>query len=164
MRDSEGRPSLGDWLESLGKKSRLFPVGRLDFNSSGLLLLTNDGELAQKLMHPRYGVRKVYRVKVNRCPSEEDLDRLRKGIRLEDGWTAPSKARVVEVLRKKAWIELEIREGRYREVRRMFEALGYFVEKLVRIRMGPLRLGSLAPGEYRPLSRQEVSALKKPWE
>lgn len=164
MRDSEGRPSLGDWLESLGKKRRLFPVGRLDFNSSGLLLLTNDGELAQKLMHPRYGVRKVYRVKVNRCPSEEDLDRLRKGIRLEDGWTAPAKARVVAVLKKKAWIELEIREGRYREVRRMFEALGYFVEKLVRIRMGPLRLGSLAPGEYRPLSRQEVSALKRPWE
>jgi 23S rRNA pseudouridine2605 synthase len=164
MRDSEDRPSLGDWLESLGKKRRLFPVGRLDFNSSGLLLLTNDGELAQKLMHPRYEVRKVYRVKVNRCPSEEDLDRLRKGIRLEDGWTAPAKARVVEVLKKKAWIELEIREGRYREIRRMFEALGYFVEKLVRIRMGPLRLGSLAPGEYRPLSRQEVSALKRPWE
>jgi 23S rRNA pseudouridine2605 synthase len=160
MHDPEGRPHLGEWLETLGKKGRVFPVGRLDFNSSGLLLLTNDGELAQRLMHPRYGVRKVYRVKINSRPSEQELDRLRKGIRLEDGWTAPAKARVVEVLRKKAWIELEIREGRKREVRRMFEALGYFVEKLVRIRMGPLRLGSLALGEYRPLTQPEILALK----
>jgi 23S rRNA pseudouridine2605 synthase len=161
LNDPEGRPHLGEWLETLGKKGRLFPVGRLDFNSSGLLLLTNDGELAQKLTHPRYGVRKVYRVKINARPSEQELDRLRKGIQLEDGWTAPAKARVVEVLKKKAWIELEIREGRKREVRRMFEALGYFVEKLVRIRMGPLGLGALAPGEYRPLLPQEISALKK---
>ncbi|MGH7770407.1 MAG: pseudouridine synthase [Candidatus Binatia bacterium] len=161
MNDPEGRPHLGEWLETLGKKGRVFPVGRLDFNSSGLLLLTNDGELAQKLTHPRYGVRKVYRAKVSGRPSEPELERLRKGIRLEDGWTAPAKARIVEVLKKKAWIELEVREGRYREVRRMFEALGYFVEKLVRIRMGPLRLGPLAPGEYRPLSPQEISALKK---
>ncbi len=160
LNDPEGRPHLGEWLETLGRKGRLFPVGRLDFNSSGLLLLTNDGELAQKLTHPRYGVSKVYQVKLNRCPSEKDLDRLRKGLHLEDGWTAPAKARVVEVLKKKAWVELEIREGRKREVRRMFEALGYFVEKLARVRMGPLRLGSLAPGEYRPLTPQEISALK----
>jgi 23S rRNA pseudouridine2605 synthase len=161
LHDPEGRPHLGEWLETLGKKGRLFPVGRLDFNSSGLLLLTNDGELAQKLTHPRYGVSKVYRVKVHTLPSERELERLRKGIRLEDGWTAPVRARVVEVLKKKAWIELELHEGRKREVRRMFETLGYFVEKLERIRMGPLRLGSLAPGQYRPLSPQEISALKK---
>jgi 23S rRNA pseudouridine2605 synthase len=161
LHDPEGRPHLGEWLETLGKKGRLFPVGRLDFNSSGLLLLTNDGELAQKLTHPRYGVSKVYRVKVHALPSERELERLRKGIQLEDGWTAPARARIVEVLKKKAWIELELREGRKREVRRMFEALGYFVEKLERIRMGPLRLGSLAPGEYRPLLSQEISALKK---
>src|SRR5712692_4818809 len=108
--DPEGRPHLGEWLETLGKKDRLFPVGRLDFNSSGLLLLTNDGELAQKLTHPRYGVSKVYRVKVHALPSERELDRLRKGIRLEDGWTAPARARIVEVLKKKAWIELELSE------------------------------------------------------
>jgi 23S rRNA pseudouridine2605 synthase len=161
LHDPEGRPHLGEWLETLGKKGRLFPVGRLDFNSSGLLLLTNDGELAQKLTHPRYGVSKVYRVKVHARPSERELERLRKGIRLEDGWTAPARARIVEVLKKKVWIELELREGRKREVRRMFEALGYFVEKLERIRMGPLRLGALAPGEYRPLLPQEISALKK---
>ena len=161
MRDPEGRPDLGQWLETFGRKGRLFPVGRLDFNSSGLLLLTNDGPLAQRLTHPRYGVRKLYRVKVSGHPPESELERLRKGIRLEDGWTAPAKVRVVERLNKKAWIEVEIHEGRYREVRRMFETLGYFVEKLVRVRMGPLRLGSLGPGEYRPLSQQEISALKK---
>jgi 23S rRNA pseudouridine2605 synthase len=161
LRDPQGRPDLGRWLETLGSKGHLFPVGRLDFNSSGLLLLTNDGALAQKLMHPRYEVKKVYSVKISGRPSEEDLDRLRKGIRLEDGWTAPAKVKVVETLSKKAWLEIEIHEGRYREVRRMFQALGFFVEKLIRIRMGPLRLGSLAPGEYRPLLPQEIAALKK---
>ena len=161
LKDPQGRPHLGEWLEPLGRKGRLFPVGRLDFNSSGLVLLTNDGPLAQRLTHPRYGVRKLYRVKVSGHPSESELDRLRKGIRLEDGWTAPAKVSVVERLHKKAWVEIEIHEGRYHEVRRMFEALGYFVEKLARIRMGPLRLGSVGLGEFRPLSPQEIAALKK---
>ncbi|MBI2989556.1 MAG: rRNA pseudouridine synthase [Deltaproteobacteria bacterium] len=161
IRDPQGRPSLGDWLESLGKRGRLFPVGRLDFNSSGLLVLTNDGELAQRLMHPRYGVRKGYRVKISACPTERELARLRKGIRLEDGITAPARVRVLQALKKNAWIEVEIGEGRYREVRRMFQALGYFVEKLIRVRLGPILLGALAPGEIRPLSAQEIAALKK---
>jgi 23S rRNA pseudouridine2605 synthase len=161
LRDPQGRPDLGGWLEGLGAKGHLFPVGRLDFNSSGLLLLTNDGELAQKLMHPRYEVKKVYSVKISGRPSDDDLERLRKGIRLDDGWTAAAKVKVVEALSKKTWLEIEIHEGRYREVRRMFQALGFFVERLVRIRMGPLRLGSLAPGEYRQLQPQEISALKK---
>lgn len=161
MRDPQGRPSLGDWLEPLGKRGRLFPVGRLDFNSSGLLVLTNDGELAQRLMHPRYGISKSYRVKISGCPSERELERLRRGIRLADGVTAPAKARVVQALKKNAWLELEISEGRYREVRRMFEALGYFVEKLIRVRLGPIRLGSLAPGAMRSLAPEEITALKK---
>ena len=161
MRDPQGRPSVGKLLEGWGKRGRLFPVGRLDFNSSGLLILTNDGEAAQRLMHPRYGIKKLYRVKLSGCPSEEELGRLRKGIRLEDGVTAPAKVRVVEALRKNAWVEIEIGEGRYREVRRMFEALGYFVEKLIRIRLGPAHLGLLAPGEIRPLSVQEITTLKK---
>ncbi len=161
MRDPQRRPSLGDWLEPLGKRGRLFPVGRLDFNSSGLLVLTNDGELAQRLMHPRYAIRKSYRVKISGCPSERELERLRRGIRLADGVTAPAKVRVVQALKKNAWLELEIGEGRYREVRRMFEALGYFVEKLIRVRLGPIRLGSLAPGEMRSLAPEEITALKK---
>lgn len=161
LRDPQGRPNLGKWLESWGKRGRLFPVGRLDFNSSGLLILTNDGKLGQQLMHPRYGIKKTYRVKISSCPSEEELNRLRRGLRLEDGVTAPARVRIVQALRKNAWLEIEIGEGRYREVRRMFEALGYFVEKLIRIRLGPVRLGLLAPGEIRPLSPQEIAALKK---
>ncbi len=161
MADAEGRPHVGEWLERFGRKGRLFPVGRLDFNSSGLLLLTNDGELAQRLAHPSYKMRKTYRVKVSRCPSEQELSRLRHGIKIEDGVTAPAKVTVVQHLKKNAWVEMEIHEGRYREVRRMFEALGIFVEKLIRVRVGPLRLGVLAPGEMRPLAQNELAALKK---
>jgi 23S rRNA pseudouridine2605 synthase len=161
MRDPEGRPSLGERLEPLGKKGRLFHVGRLDFNSSGVLLLTNDGELAHRLTHPRYEIKKGYRVKINGAPSDRELDRLRRGVKLEDGVTAPATVRLAQVVHEKAWLEIEVHEGRYREVRRMFEALGYFVEKLVRVRVGPIRLGSLAPGEIRPLSPEEITALKK---
>ncbi len=160
MRDPEGRPDLSLFLESAGIKGRLFPVGRLDFNSSGLLILTNDGELAQRLTHPRYELRKVYRVKLNACPTEKDLVRLERGIELEDGITGPARVRVLRRLRKNAWVEVVIHEGRYREIRRMFAALGYFVGKLVRIQMGPLCLESVRPGEYRPLLPQEVKALK----
>jgi pseudouridine synthase len=99
-------------------------------------------------------------VKLSACPSAEDFARLRKGIHLEDGITAPARARVVEKLRKNAWVEIEIHEGRNREVRRIFEALGYFVEKLIRVRIGPLSLGPLRPGELRPLSQAEIKALK----
>ena len=159
--DPQGRPHLGAYLERLGIRERLFPVGRLDFNSSGLLLLTNDGELSARLTHPRYGVRKVYWVKISGLPAQRELERLRRGIELEGGRTAPARVRVLQVLTKKAWIEVDLCEGRYREVHRMFEALGYFVERLVRMRLGPIRLGALPPGELRPLAPREVSALKR---
>ncbi|MGH7929587.1 MAG: pseudouridine synthase, partial [Candidatus Binatia bacterium] len=155
------RPDLTPFLKRLGEKKRVYPVGRLDFNSSGLLLLTNDGELAQRLMHPRFGVNKVYHVKLSSCPTAEDLGRLRRGIRLEDGITAPARARILQKLKKNAWAEIELREGRKREVRRMFLALGFFVEKLVRVRVGAVVLGRLAPGELRPLSPSEVAQLKQ---
>jgi pseudouridine synthase len=160
LNDPQKRPDLTPFIERLGSKQRVFPVGRLDYNSSGLLLLTNDGELARRLTHPRFGVKKVYRVKLSGCPTGEDFMLLRKGIRLEDGMTAPARARVVEKLKKNAWVEIEIHEGRNREVRRIFEALGYFVEKLIRVRVGPLSLGFLPPGELRPLSQAEVKVLK----
>ncbi|HZD40039.1 MAG TPA: pseudouridine synthase [Terriglobales bacterium] len=161
MKDSRGRPDLAKFLSSLGTQNRVFPVGRLDFNSAGLLLLTNDGLLAQRLTHPRFGVKKRYRVKLNACPNEPELMKLRKGIRLEDGMTSPAQVRVVERLKKNAWLEIEIHEGRNRQVRRMFDALGYFVEKLIRVRFGPVSLGGLAPGEIRPLFTREVEALKR---
>lgn len=161
LNDPDKRPDLTPFLRELGEKQRVFPVGRLDYNTAGLLLFTNDGELAQRLMHPRFGVKKLYQVKLSACPSEEELGRLRKGIRLDDGMTAPARVRVLEKLRKNAWVEIELHEGRKREVRRMFEALGYFVEKLIRVRMGTVALGKLAPGELRPLSKIEVASLKR---
>ena len=160
LNDPEHRPDLTALLQNLRITRRVFPVGRLDFNSSGLLLLTNDGELAQRLTHPRFGVKKVYRVKLDRCPADEDLMVIRKGVRLEDGVTSPAKVRIFEKLKKNAWIEIELHEGRYRELRRIFDKLGYFVEKLIRVRVGPGSLGSLPPGAVRPLSRVEVISLK----
>lgn len=160
MKDPRGRPDLAKLLLSVDSQKRIFPVGRLDFNSAGLLLLTNDGALAQRLAHPRFGVKKRYRVKLNACPTEPELLQLHKGIRLEDGITAPAQVRVVERLKKNAWLEIEIHEGRNRQVRRMFDAIGYFVEKLIRVRIGPVSLGNLGPGHCRSLSEREVKALK----
>jgi pseudouridine synthase len=160
LNDPQHRPDITPYLARLGEKRRVFPVGRLDYNTTGLLLLTNDGELAMRLAHPRYGVAKVYRVKLSACPTEAELDELRKGIRLDDGVTAPARVRVIEKLRKNAWVEIEVHEGKKREVRRMFEALNYFVEKLIRIRVGPITLGALPVGELRPLYQSEVMALK----
>jgi len=159
-RDPQGRRDLTEWLRPLRKTGRFFPVGRLDFYSAGLLLLTTDGELAYRLAHPRFGVTKRYQVKVGGVPKEDELDRLRTGIQLDDGWTAPASARLLRASGKKAWIEVEIHEGRNRQVRRMFEALGYRVEKLLRVGYGPVRLGSIRPGEMRPLTPAEVRALK----
>jgi pseudouridine synthase len=161
LNDPEHRPDLTPYMARLGEKRRLFPVGRLDYNTTGLLLLTNDGDFALRLTHPRFGVRKLYRVKLSACPTAEDLGRLRKGIRLEDGMSAPAQARVIEKLKKNAWVEIEVHEGRKREVRRMFEALGFFVEKLIRIRIGSVGLGALPVGELRPLSRMEIDSLKR---
>jgi len=160
LNDPQHRPDLTPYLTRLGEKRRVFPVGRLDYNTTGLLLLTNDGELAMRLSHPRFGVTKVYRVKLSACPTPDDFAILRQGIRLEDGIAAPAQARVVEKLKTNAWVEIEVREGRKREVRRMFEALNYFVEKLVRIRVGPVDLGRLPLGELRPLSLSEIKSLK----
>jgi 23S rRNA pseudouridine2605 synthase len=161
LNDPEHRPDLTPYLARLEKKRRLFPVGRLDYNTTGLLLLTNDGDFALRLTHPRFGVKKLYQAKLSACPTPEDFARLRNGIRLEDGVSAPARARVIEKLKKNAWVEIEVREGRKREVRRMFEALGFFVEKLVRIKVGSVALGALPLGELRPLSRMEIDALKR---
>jgi 23S rRNA pseudouridine2605 synthase len=138
---------------------RLYPVGRLDFDSTGLILLTNDGELANRLMHPRYEVPKTYRVNVSPSPvSETSLTKLREGIDLDDGPTAPAGVRRLAPAR----IEITIREGRNRQVKRMFEAIGHRVTSLQRVAFGPLRLAGLEQGAYRKLSGAEIERLRKP--
>jgi 23S rRNA pseudouridine2605 synthase len=136
---------------------RLYPVGRLDADSTGLILLTNDGELANRLTHPRYGVEKTYAVRLARPPSDGDLERLRNGVRLEDGPTAPAAVSRAGEDR----IEVTIREGRKRQVRRMAEAVGNEALSLERIRIGSLELGDLEPSGSRRLGEDEIRAL---WE
>jgi 23S rRNA pseudouridine2605 synthase len=153
-RRTKPRRAVTDLVSS---KRRLYPVGRLDADSTGLILLTNDGELANRLTHPRYGVPKTYRVTLARPPSEGEIEELRAGVRLEEGPTAPAG---VERHGDRG-AEITIREGRKRQVRRMAEAVGNRVEELTRIRIGPLELGGLRPGEARRLSDEEVDRI---WE
>jgi 23S rRNA pseudouridine2605 synthase len=136
---------------------RLYPVGRLDAESTGLILLTNDGELANRLMHPRYEIPRTYRARLRRAPSEPDLRRLRQGVKLDDGTTAPARVRRVSA----RTIELTIREGRNRQVRRMVEALGNEVLSLERTRFASLRLGDLPEGQSRRLRDSELRRLWK---
>ena len=141
-------------------REHVFPVGRLDWESSGLVLLTNDGDLAQRLTHPRYGVEKVYRVKVRGLPDDDAIARLRRGVRLSDGPTAPAEVTVERRLDRKTRLRITVREGRNRLVRRMCEAIGTPVDRLSREAIGSLRLGRLRAGEIRELTDVEVLALQ----
>ncbi len=158
MSDPQGRPAIGGLVRGL--REHVFPVGRLDFDSSGLVLLTNDGELAQRLTHPRYRVEKLYRVKVRGHPSPEALDRLRRGVPLSDGTTAPAAVTLEQKLPQKTRLAIVLHEGRQRQVRRMCEAIGHPVDKLSRVAIGPLRLGTLGVGECRDLRPREVVELR----
>lgn len=159
--DPRGRRVVTDLLT--GIKERVYPVGRLDYDTSGLLLLTNDGELANRLAHPSYEIDKVYRAWVRGVPSPDKIKRLATGIRLEDGMTSPGEARLLKTApgQDKALVELTIHEGRNRQVRRMCEAIGHPVLSLERIRLGFLTLEGLQLGQYRPLTSTEVERLKK---
>jgi 23S rRNA pseudouridine2605 synthase len=143
-------------VELVDSKARLYPVGRLDADSTGLLLLTNDGALANQLTHPRYEVAKTYRARLAKAPRERDLVRLREGLILEDGPTAPVQVRQVDDRE----IEIVLREGRNRQVRRMVEAVDNRVLSLNRIAFGPLRLGELKEGRTRRLSDAEIKQLR----
>ncbi|AZU63196.1 23S rRNA pseudouridine(2605) synthase RluB [Neobacillus mesonae] len=158
--DDKGRKVVTDFFAGL--KERIFPIGRLDYDTSGLLLLTNDGEFANLLMHPRSEVEKVYVAKVKGVPLRENLRKLEKGIRLEDGKTAPAKVKMLSFDKKKqtAIVEIAIHEGRNRQVRRMFEAIGHEVLKLKRERYGFLTLSGLKAGEARELTPHEVKQLR----
>jgi 23S rRNA pseudouridine2605 synthase len=156
--DPERRTTVLDLLPAA--LDRVYPVGRLDYQSSGLLLLTNDGELAARLLHPRYRIPRTYRVKILGRLTTEALARLRRGVKIEGGMTGAAQVEVERQLEGKTWLRITIREGRRREVRRMFEALGTRVDRLMRIRFGPIELGRLRPGEWRPLEASEVEALR----
>jgi 23S rRNA pseudouridine2605 synthase len=154
-RDPQGRRTVVDLVPS---SERLYPVGRLDAETTGLILLTNDGELANALTHPRYGVPKTYRVTVANPPVRPPaLEALAHGIELEDGPTRPARVRRLSPER----FEITIREGRKRQVRRMAEAVGHRVRALERVQLGPLRLGTLSPGEHRRLKNPEIEALRR---
>ena len=158
-RDPQGRKTVMDLVSSV--PHRVYPVGRLDLDSSGLILLTNDGDLAARLTHPRYQVSKTYRVRVIGVPSSRALTLLRDGVPLEDGITAPAEVRLVGRWAKGAEMEFVLREGKKRQVRRMCRAVGHPVSALCRIALGPLKLGDLEPGAWRPLRPSEVRALKQ---
>lgn len=154
--DPEGRPTV---LEYVDEVRRVWPVGRLDADSEGLLFLTNDGQLTQRLTHPSFGVMKIYLAEIRGDIGARALVILRRGVQLEDGASAPAQASLVESIGGSSLVEVAIAEGRNREVRRMFEALGYPVTRLVRIAVGPVRLGRLKSGTIRRLSHDEVRAL-----
>jgi 23S rRNA pseudouridine2605 synthase len=158
LRDPRGRVIVGDFLSRV--KERVYPVGRLDWDCSGLMLLTNDGKLAEKLTHPRYQIPKTYWVKVRGVPSAREIKRLKEGIKLEDGITAPAKVKLTEKRVGKSCLELTVTEGRNRLVKRMFQAVGHPVLRLKRVGFAFLRLGDLKSGEYRYLNREEIKRLK----
>lgn len=157
MEDSRGRKSLGDLVSV---PERLYPVGRLDANSQGLILLTDDGDLAHLLTHPRYEHEKEYRVLVNGVPSEKTLEAWRRGVLLDDKPTAPAQIEILSKDRHGAYLRVTMREGRKRQIRRVAALLGHPVRELTRVRLGPLKLDALEVGQWRYLTPKEVRELQ----
>ncbi len=158
-RDPAGRPRVVDMVPE--EHARLFTVGRLDLESEGLILLTNDGELAHRLAHPRFGVEKTYQVQVAGVPDKTVLDQLRRGVRLAESEAVVAAVRVKRKQKQSTILEMVLREGKNREIRRMLAAVGHKVQRLKRISLGPLKLGRLPSGETRPLTRLEVASLQR---
>jgi len=157
-RDPQGRPTVLDLLE--GITEYVYPVGRLDYDSEGLLLLTNDGELAARLTHPRYEVERVYEARVRGVPDEHVLDRLARGVVIDGRRTAPARVRMRHQ-GQQAIVEIALHEGRHRQVRQMFDAVGHPVVRLRRIRIGPIADDALPSGHYRELTPRELVLLRK---
>jgi pseudouridine synthase len=157
MEDDRGRSCLGDLVST---PTRLYPVGRLDVTSEGLILLTDDGELANLLTHPRYEHHKEYIAVVNGHPSEKTLEAWRRGVLLDDKLTAPARVGVLKKERDSTLLRIEMREGRKRQIRRVASLLGHPVRELRRVALGPLQLGSLALGQWRYLTEREIGQLQ----
>ncbi len=159
VRDQFGRPTVMDLVKDV--KERIFPVGRLDYATSGLLLLTNDGALTYRLTHPAHEVQKTYEAKLNGVPNERQLQQFRSGIVIDGRKTKPAKIRILEQQTEACRVEIIIHEGRNRQVRKMCDAIGHPVIQLKRVATGELRLGTLAKGNYRHLTEKEVQYLKQ---
>lgn len=158
-KDERGRRTVLDLLPEV--RERVYPLGRLDNNTEGLLLISNDGDLMNGLLHPRYKVNKTYVARVADVPSEKLLDKLRQGIKLEDGMTAPAVVKMLETSDNEAKVEITIHEGRNRQVRRMFAAIGCDVRALKRVKFAGLTLKGVKRGHYRPLTDEEITELYK---
>lgn len=159
VRDPKGRPTVLDLVKNI--RWRIYPIGRLDFDAEGLLLLTNDGDLAYHLSHPRFSIPKTYLVKVRGILDEKDRMRLIKGIRLEDGEAKALSCRLLREREKNCWVRIVVTEGRNHLVKRMFLSIGHPVLKLKRIEYGPIQLGNLPFGHFRYLKREETEKLKQ---
>ncbi len=160
LADEKDRPTVLSLLRGR-VKTRIYPVGRLDINSTGLLLLTDDGELTSRLLHPSAELPRTYRIKVKGIPNERDISRLKRGIIYQEGKSGPADARLVSQLQSNSIVEITLYEGRKREVRRMMGQIGHTVLELKRIRFGPVSLGTLPAGKWRHLRPGEISSLKK---
>lgn len=158
LSDPEGRSTIKDFLGKI--RFRVFPIGRLDYDSEGLLLLTNDGDFANAISHPSGEIQKTYYVKVKGLVEQRNIEKLRKGIRLEDGKTMPARVQKISATENNSWLDISISEGRKRQVRRMLEAVGHPVMKLKRISIDGLNIGKLKPGEIRSLSPEELKLIK----
>lgn len=157
VKDELNRPSVLELIPET--KERLYPVGRLDQDSSGLMLLTNDGDLAYQLTHPKFEIPKTYQVRIGSRPTTKALEHLRRGVRLKEGYTSPAEVTILSHEQSATWLEITIHEGRNRQVRRMMERVGYTVQELIRVQLGPFHLDQLDKKKYLQLSQEDISAL-----
>lgn len=160
VKDPMGRSTVMDYFRDLHGK-RIYPVGRLDFDSEGLILLTDDGELANRMLHPRYKLEKTYHVTVKGHPSGQDVARLEKGVFLENRKTMPCSITLLGKTRRNSTLKVILREGRKRQIRRMFDMVNHKVIRLLRVSTGPLNIRGMKPGEKRPLTSKEIKTLKE---
>lgn len=160
LHDPEGRSTIKDLIPRI--KVKVFPVGRLDYDAEGLLVLTNDGDLTERLSHPRYGVARTYLVKVKGILTAQEMKRIEKGVKLADGMSPAMKITPLRKLQKNSWLKVTLHEGRNRVVKRTFEAINHPVVQLKRIGFASLTLEGLGPGDYRPLLPEEIERLRRP--
>lgn len=158
LSDPEGRPTVMNIVSTVPE--RIVPVGRLDYETEGLLILTNDGDFSQQLQHPRFQVERCYRVKVKGMPPQAVIEKLRSGVFIDSVKTNTCRIKVLDRLDKNTWLEVRLKEGRNRQIRKMFEVVGYDALRIIRIAFGPLELGALPVGSFRFLTRKEIESIK----